>query len=176
MKKLFVVLLALCLPAWSFGQNVERQRKAEAGDASEQYYMAHCYQYGWDGAPENAAQYAIWLKKAAASGEPGAQYDLSQLYKYGAYSVPQDDAEYLRWAKKSANNGYTPACYNLGLYYENIDREEAFYWYKMDMDLHWQETMRKTSLLSTASRRWASPTILPITPHRVRTVILPRGR
>lgn len=41
--------------------------------------------------------------------------------------------------KKSANNGYTPACYNLGLYYENIDREEAFYWYKMDMDLHWQE-------------------------------------
>lgn len=87
MKKLFVVLLALCLPAWSFGQNVERQRKAEAGDASEQYYMAHCYQYGWDGAPEDAAQYAIWLKKAAASGEPGAQYDLSQLYKYGAYSV-----------------------------------------------------------------------------------------
>lgn len=75
MKKLFVVLLALCLPAWSFGQNVERQRKAEAGDASEQYYMAHCYQYGWDGAPEDAAQYAIWLKKAAASGEPGAQYD-----------------------------------------------------------------------------------------------------
>lgn len=139
MKKLFVVLLALCLPAWSFGQNVERQRKAEAGDASEQYYMAHCYQYGWDGAPEDAAQYAIWLEKAAASGEPGAQYDLSQLYKYGAYSVPQDDAEYLRWAKKSANNGYTPACYNLGLYYENIDREEAFYWYKMDMDLHWQE-------------------------------------
>ena len=115
MKKLFVVLLALCLPAWSFGQNVERQRKAEAGDASEQYYMAHCYQYGWDGAPEDAAQYAIWLKKAAASGEPGAQYDLSQLYKYGAYSVPQDDAEYLRWAKKSANNGYTPACDNLGL-------------------------------------------------------------
>ena len=53
--------------------------------------------------------------------------------------MPQDDAEYLRWAKKSANNGYTPACYNLGLYYENIDREEAFYWYKMDMDLHWQE-------------------------------------
>ncbi len=81
MKKLFVVLLALCLPAWSFGQNVERQRKAETGDASEQYYMAHCYQYGWDGAPEDAAQYAIWLKKAAASGEPGAQYDLSQLYR-----------------------------------------------------------------------------------------------
>lgn len=63
MKKLFVVLLALCLPAWSFGQNVERQRKAEAGDASEQYYMAHCYQYGWDGAPEDAAQYAIGSRR-----------------------------------------------------------------------------------------------------------------
>ena len=82
MKKLFVVLLALCLPAWSFGQNVERQRKAEAGDASEQYYMAHCYQYGWDGTPEDAAQYAIWLKKAAASGEPGAQIWIILVVRY----------------------------------------------------------------------------------------------
>ena len=139
MNRLFILLFAICFSASSYGQDAETLRKAEAGDAEYQYRIALTYKNGWDGAPKDDEKYVYWLKKSANNGYAEAQYELGELYCYGEHGVTKDKLEYLRLAKKAAYNGNTPACYSLGLHFKEIDKQEAIYWFKKDMDLYWKK-------------------------------------
>lgn len=139
MNRLLILLFAICFSASSYGQDAETLRKAEAGDAENQYSIALTYKNGWDGAPKDDEKYVYWLKKAANGGVAEAQDDLGQLYRKGEYGVPKDESLYIKWAKKAAFNGYNPACYSLGLHYKDENKQEAIYWFKKGMDVYWEQ-------------------------------------
>lgn len=139
MNRLFILLFAICFSASSYGQDAKTLRKAEAGDAENQYSIALAYKYGWDGAPKDDEKYVYWLKKAANGGVAEAQYNLGELYYKGEYGVSKDESLYIKWAKKAAFNGYSAACYSLGLHYKNEDKQEAIYWFKKGMDVYWKK-------------------------------------
>ena len=130
MNRMLVLLIVFCLSALSYGQNAETLRKARAGNAAAQYRMAQTYLYGMYGAEKNDEKYVYWLKKSANNGYAEAQYHLGELYCYGKHGVYKDKSEYLRWAKKAAYNGYMSACYSLGDHFEDIDKQEAIYFFK----------------------------------------------
>lgn len=146
MNRLFILLFAICFSASSYGQDAETLRKAEAGDAEYQYSIALTYKNGWDGAPKDDEKYVYWLKKSANNGYAEAQYELGELYCYGGHGVTKDKLEYLRLAKKAAYNGNTPACYSLGLHFKEIDKQEAIYWFKKDMDLYWKKYKEESEI------------------------------
>lgn len=139
MNRFFILLFAICFSASSYGQNAETLRKAEAGDAGSQLYIAWAYKYGKDGAPKDDEKYVYWLKKAANGGDDRAQSELGELYYEGEYGVSEDKSLYIKWTKKAAFNGNSPACYSLGLHYKNEDKQEAIYWFKKGMDLWWEK-------------------------------------
>lgn len=94
---------------------------------------------------KNDEKYVYWLEKAANGGNTEASYDLGENYLYGMHGLPEDKEKYLKWCKKAAFNGKevydgkTQACLSLGLYYKNIDRQEAIYWLKKAMDTWWNK-------------------------------------
>lgn len=139
MNRLFILLFAICFSASFYGQDAETLRKAEAGDAESQLYIAWEYQYGSKDAPQDNEKYVYWLKKAANGGNAHAQYTLGELYYNGEYGVSKDESLYIKWAKKAAFNGSTPACFSLGLHYKDEDKQEAIYWFKKGMDVNWEE-------------------------------------
>lgn len=145
MNRILVLFIAFCLSALSYGQNAETLRKANAGDAEAQYDIANCYKFGWDGAEKNDEKYIYWLEKAANGGNTEASYDLGENYLFGKHGLPEDKEKYLKWCKKAAFNGKevydgkTQACLSLGLYYKDIDRQEAIYWLKKAMDTWWDK-------------------------------------
>lgn len=139
MNRLFILLFAICFSASFYGQDAETLRKAEAGDAKNQYSIALAYKYGWDGAPKDDEKYVYWLKKAANGGVAEAQYNLGELYYKGEYGVSKDESLYIKWAKKAAFNGYSSACLSLGLHHKNEDKQEAIYWFKKGMDVYWKK-------------------------------------
>lgn len=159
MNRLFILLFAICFSASSYGQDAETLRKAEAGDAKAQYSIAKTYQYGWDGAPKDVEKFVYWLKKAANSGVAEAQYDLGELYCHGElyfngeHGVPKDESLYIKWATKAAFNGYSPACYSLGLHYKYEDKQEAIYWFKKGMDVHWKESGEEDEFCAEGLRK-----------------------
>lgn len=153
MNRILVLLIVFCLSALSYGQNAETLRKARAGNAAAQYRMAQTYLYGMYGAEKNDEKYVYWLKKSANNGYAEAQYHLGELYCYGGHGVYKDKSEYLRWAKKAAYNGYMSACYSLGDHFEDIDKQEAIYWFKKGMDLYWKELKEENEFCAEALRK-----------------------
>lgn len=139
MNRLLFLLLAICFSVSSYGQDAETLRKAESGDAKCQNIIAKTYLYGWDGAPKDCEKYVYWLEKAANSGDADAQYNLGNIYNYGKYGFSKDESLYLKWTKKAAFNGDETASFSLGLYFEVVDKQEAIYWFKKGMDIHWKK-------------------------------------
>ena len=144
MNRILVLFITFCLSVLSYGQNAVTLRKARAGNADAQYSMAKTYKYGLDGAEKNCDKHVYWLKKAAINGHVKAQYYLGDLYKTGESGVSKDDTEYLHWTKKAAYNGYEAACFSLGLHYMEIDKQEAIYWFKKDMDISWKNNKKES--------------------------------
>ena len=144
MNRILVLFITFCLSVLSYGQNAVTLRKARAGNADAQYSMAKTYKYGLDGAEKNCDKHVYWLKKAAINGHVVAQYYLGDLYKTGESGVSKDDTEYLHWTKKAAYNGDEAACFSLGLHYMEIDKQEAIYWFKKDMDISWKNNKKES--------------------------------
>lgn len=134
MKKLLFLLLPFfcCMTVW--GQDAELVRKAEAGDIKAQGRLARDYYIKNDN--YKAAQ---WAKPAAEAGDATAQDILASLYKYGDGGLPKNEELAFKWAHKSAAQGHWPAMSALGLWYEDTNEQEAIYWYKKCMDVHYQD-------------------------------------
>lgn len=79
------------------------------------------------------------LVRRAKNGDANAQDKLGWLYYIGKDGVEKDISQFLYWTKKSVNNGNPGAAFSLGLYYEDFDEEEAIYWFKKCMDMHYAE-------------------------------------
>ena len=139
MKKQILLLIAIIVSLTSYGQDAKLIAKAEAGDAESQYYLALKYDYGSDGFPKDDSKYVYWLTKAAEGGHSRAQSDLGYHYSLGEHGLPEDVERFLKWTKKSAYNNFWPACSSLGHYYEDINKQEAIYWFKKAADIYYKE-------------------------------------
>jgi uncharacterized protein len=71
---------------------------------------------GGHGVPQNDAEAANWLERAADQGCPEAQTILGVMYAKG-HGVTQDDAKAAKWFLKAADQGHAAAQLNLGLFY-----------------------------------------------------------
>lgn len=78
----------------------EWKRKAEAGNAKEQYLLGIMYAVG-DGVPKDAAKAVEWQEKAAEQGNADAQYILGYMYGEGQ-GVPKDYVQAHMWANIAA--------------------------------------------------------------------------
>jgi TPR repeat protein len=74
---------------------------AEAGQASAQAAVGQMYLDG-HGVPQDPAQAAIWLEKAASGGNARARAQIGALYATGT-GVPQDEMKASYWLLKAAN-------------------------------------------------------------------------
>lgn len=138
MKKLLFLLLSFCcMTVW--GQNAELIRKAEAGDAEAQGWLAFNYKFGLGGFEKNDHKAAKWAKLGAEAGDAQAQDLLASLYKYGRGGLSQNEELAFKWAHKAAAQGNSPAMYSLGSWYEDTNKQEAIYWFKKYMDAYYQE-------------------------------------
>jgi hypothetical protein len=82
--------------------------------------------------PQDYAQEAKWLRKAAEQGDADAQLVLGTLY-YSSQGVPQDYVQGADWLRKAANQGLPSAQSLLGNEYEigqgvPQDYAEAYFW------------------------------------------------
>lgn len=80
----------------------EWKRKAEAGNAKEQYFLGIMYAVG-DGVPKDPTKAVEWQKKAAEQGNADAQYILGYMYGEGQ-GVPKDYVQAHMWASIAAAN------------------------------------------------------------------------
>ena len=105
-RTLLVVLsVAVCAIAAEDFQTM--LKKAEAGDAAAQHYLAWMYANG-EGVPKSREEAAKWIRKAAEQGKAETQYMLGEAYANG-YGVPKDDAEAVKWFRKAAAQGHEEA-------------------------------------------------------------------
>jgi len=74
---------------------------AEAGQAAAQAAVGQMYLDG-HGVPQDPAQAAIWLEKAASGGNARARAQIGALYATGT-GVPQDEMKASYWLLKAAN-------------------------------------------------------------------------
>lgn len=162
MNKIITLLMILCLPMMTFGQDAETLKKAQSGDVLAQWSLAFYYKTGREGVKKDNEKYVYWLKKAANNTDSSeemrfyiasAQCDLGELYKDGNCGLPIDEEEYIRWMKKAASNGYGSACFSLGLYYEDFNTQEAIYWLKKCMDMKWEDYKEEYELASEHLRK-----------------------
>lgn len=91
-----------------------------------------------------------WLRKAAENGHDDAQRELGMKYHWGELGLPEDNDQAIKWCLKSANQGNEVAMFDLGLIYEDINKDEAIYWFKKEMDAHYAESGEESE---TASER-----------------------
>ena len=99
---------------------------AERGLAVAQLVLGVMYG-GGHGVPQNDAEAATWLHRAADQGRPEAQTILGVLYAKG-HGVQQNDVKAARWFRQAADQDYAPAQSNLGLIYakgEGVARNDA---------------------------------------------------
>ena len=80
---------------------------AEAGQASAQAAVGHMYLNG-QGVPQDPAQAAIWLEKAAEGGNARARYQIGNMYAAGM-GVPVDDMKASYYLIKAANQNMAVA-------------------------------------------------------------------
>ena len=113
---------------------IDRQRRAEQGNASAQINLGVMYATG-RGVPQDDAEAVRWFRLAAEQGHDSAQYNLGFRYDAGE-GVPQDAAEAARWFRLAAEQGHDSAQSRLGLKYatgEGVpqDYAEAVRWYRL---------------------------------------------
>ena len=91
----------------------ERPRlDADPQDAAGRLALGRAYEEG-DGVPWDAAQAAVWYRKAAEQGNAEARRRLGLLYEKGR-GVRQDAAQAAVWYRKAAAQGDAEALYRLG--------------------------------------------------------------
>jgi TPR repeat protein len=80
--------------------------------------------------PQDYAEAAKWLRRAADRGDAQAQHELGLMYIKGK-GVPRDDAEAMQWFHKAADQGDPNAQYLLGLLYDLRENyAEAVKWFR----------------------------------------------
>ena len=89
--------------------------RAEAGDASAQYFLGVMYATG-DGVPQDNVEAVAWFRRAAEQGDASAQFNLAVMYDTGQ-GVPKDDTEAVTWYRKAAEQGDAGAQFSLGQMY-----------------------------------------------------------
>lgn len=67
---------------WTTQELAELRARAEAGDASAQYYLGDRYDIGLD-VPEDKAEAVRWFRLAAEQGYARAQVMLGWMYRFG---------------------------------------------------------------------------------------------
>lgn len=144
MKKLFIILSAVCLTAGAFARTwtPELQTRAESGNAEAQAELGYCY-FAGKGVDRNDEEAAKWLAKAATQGDKTAEATLRNLsllsgylnyaeggdpqyqvamglmYRWeGGIGLPQDFQEAVRWYRLAAEKGDRNGQYSLGYMYE----------------------------------------------------------
>lgn len=99
------------LKAYEAGDYVTAMKEflplAEAGQAPAQAAVGHMYLNG-QGVPQDAAQAAIWLEKAAEGGNARARYQIGNMYAAGV-GVPVDDMKASYYLIKAANQNMAVA-------------------------------------------------------------------
>ena len=94
---------------------IDRQRRAEQGDASAQINLGVMYATG-RGVPQDDAEAVRWFRLAAEQGHATGQYNLRFRYDAGE-GVQQDAAEAARWFRLAAEQGHDSAQSRLGVMY-----------------------------------------------------------
>ena len=107
--------------------------RAQSGDTAAQLQLGQAYASGKD-LPQNGAEAAIWLGKAAEKGSLDALKALGALYRDGAGKrFPRDLAQAVIWYRKAAELGDVESQGILGVFYSfgqgaPQDYVEAYYW------------------------------------------------
>lgn len=121
-------------------RGTEQLKKAQAGDAKAQDWVASFYMFGDEGFPKDDQEAIKWLKRAAENGDTSAQHRLGDMYYYGLRGLPKDKTEGLKWYFKAANGGDDDACFSLGIYYRDINnKQKAIYWLKKNLDYMYEK-------------------------------------
>lgn len=112
-------------------------REANAGNQSAQRNLGVMYDQGL-GVPRDAAQAALWFRKAAETGNRDATFQLATMYENGR-GVPQDQKQAIDWYRKAALLGDGDSQVKLGRAYEDgkgVDKDqgEAAAWYQRAAD------------------------------------------
>jgi TPR repeat protein len=107
--------------------------RAKAGDIDSQMRLASFYAKG-EGIPQDFAEAAKWLRRAADQGNGRAAFYLG-VYNHRGQGVPQDDSQAVLWYTKAAAHGDAEAEYALGSHYErgegvSKDSTQAIEWYR----------------------------------------------
>ena len=109
-------------------------RTADRDNATIQFYIGVCYDFGYGGAEQDDRMAAEWYRKAAEQGEMTAQFNLGLSYAKGQ-GVIKNEAEAVKWYRMAAEQGYASAQFNLALCYRDgrgvvKDDAEAVKWYR----------------------------------------------
>lgn len=112
-------------------------REANAGNQSAQRNLGVMYDQAL-GVPHDAAQAALWFRKAAETGNRDATFQLATMYENGR-GVPQDQKQAIDWYRKAALLGDGDSQVKLGRAYEDgkgveKDQGEAAAWYQRAAD------------------------------------------
>jgi len=112
-------------------------REANAGNQSAQRNLGVMYDQAL-GVPHDAAQAALWFRKAAETGNRDATFQLATMYENGR-GVPQDQKQAIDWYRKAALLGDGDSQVKLGRAYEDgagveKDQAEAAAWYQRAAD------------------------------------------
>ena len=91
---------------------IDRQRRAEQGDADAQYRLGLSYNLGL-GVPADASEAVAWYRRAAEQGHAGAQLALGNMFAIGR-GVPKDDAAAIVWYRRAGEQGDASVQYLLG--------------------------------------------------------------
>ena len=106
---------------------------AKQGDASAQYSLGYCCQYGI-GVEQDEEEAIEWYWLSAKQGNADAQNNLGYCYQHGI-GVKQDYGLAVKLVRASAKQGNAPAQYNLGYCYQygigvEQDEDVAIEWYR----------------------------------------------
>jgi TPR repeat protein len=91
-------------------------RKAEKGNAHDQFKWGYSFQHGIGVAADEEAA-VRWYRLAAQQGLADAEYSLGDCYAKGI-GVTLDEGEAVRWYQKAAQQGFAAAQFALGICHE----------------------------------------------------------
>lgn len=91
-------------------------RKAEKGNAHDQFKWGYSFQHGI-GVAANEEAAVRWYRLAARQGLADAEYSLGDCYGKGI-GVALDEGEAVRWYQKAAQQGFAAAQFALGICHE----------------------------------------------------------
>ena len=111
----------------TFSELEQVQVKAHYGNAEAQAYLGYLHLNGAEGADQDYAAAARWLRQAAEQNHPTAQFQLALMLSEGV-GVPRNATEAAHWCRRAAEQGLPPAQDRLGAMYiqgEGVRRDEA---------------------------------------------------